>query len=124
MIIFDFKMDPTGEISRIVLDTGELTGKEKVSTLKEALGNLTIQNTAKTFARKIDSGEYEMRFTPNELSHIAEFADFSAGIWNTDYNPEVKAPPQDLRPYMTCLHLLENCFNLLLAQWRMINKWT
>ena len=119
MILIDFDIDEKGHVTKLKLDSGNLTGYEKVSMLKDALEHMAVQNTARTFARKYRSGEYEDRFSEETLNEVAGISNLLADIWK--YEPFAEdTDSHDLRPYMNPLHLLENALNFIVYQHEII----
>ena len=100
-------------------DTGNLTGYEKATTLKEALNSMVIEAPCKTFAERYNAGEFE-DIPFDETCQIAEAVNIVSDLWQYDMipNPEGK----DLYAQMSPLHLLENAMNLLVEKQHEIDR--
>ena len=120
MIYLDYNIGENGQVTSISLNARELSGHESTCTLKDALEKMNIQNPAATFSRKIKSGEYEAQYSEEELTSIAEVANYISDIWQYDSNPQPDNP--DIRPYMTPLMLLERALNMLISEMKKRQK--
>ena len=115
MIIIDYDINDRGEVTRLRLNTRRLTGYEKTASLKDAVEKLSIETTARTFAKKYRSGEYEERFSEDTVTKIAEISNLLADIFK--YEPFGENSDElGLRPYMNPLQLLENALNMIVIQ--------
>lgn len=119
MIKVDFDLS-FEQILRVKLDASDLTGREKPTSLKDALIKMEVESPCVTFAHNHKAGKYRLNYNLTETAEIAGACNMLSELWQYDYNGTVL--PDQLRREMSPLQLLENAFTLILKQQRMIDR--
>ena len=119
MIKVDFDLS-FEQILRVKLDASDLTGREKPTSLKDALIKMEVENPCVTFAHNHKEGKYRMNYNLTETAEIAGACNLLSELWQYDYIGTVL--PDQLRREMSPLQLLENAFTLILKQQRTIDR--
>lgn len=118
MITVSFEIDQE-KITKVMFNTGELTGFEKPATLKAALEELSLENTVVTFSKMLKGGHIYENFNDSEVAAIADACNKLSCLWQYEFvlNPE----SEDMCAQMTPLQLLANAMNMILEQQEIID---
>ena len=121
MITVSFEIDQE-KVTKVMFDTGELTGFEKPATLKAALEELTVENTVVTFSKMHKDFRIYENFNESEVNAIADACNKLSCLWQYEFvlNPEC----DDMCAQMTPLQLLANAMNMILEQQEIIDYLT
>jgi len=119
MIKLDYELS-FEQILKVKLDASDLTGREKPTSLKDALIKMEIENPCLTFSRNHKAGKYKLNYNLTEIAEIAGACNLLSELWQYEYIGGVV--PDNMLREISPLQLLENAFTLILKQQRTIDR--